>query len=148
MNQQDKTIEEHYFVPSHPASWSKNDWCSVCGVYENEHGQRSNQANKTITDAVAVIGFQIHDIYLNCKKSPRGVPFLNKKEGLEFARLQKSIDKTARKEVLKVIKDKHRDIEKTCEEHPDGQRNCSECYKCKYQRLALSELLQSLKEIK
>ena len=54
--------------------------------------------NKTITDAVAVIGFQIHDIYLNCKKSPRGVPFLNKKEGLEFARLLKSIDKQARGE--------------------------------------------------
>ena len=44
------------------------------------------------------IGLEIHDIYLNCKKSPRGTPFLSKKEGIKFRELLYQIHTQAKEE--------------------------------------------------
>ena len=50
------------------------------------------------------IGLEIHDIYLNCKKSPRGTPFLSKKEGIKFRELLYQIHTQAKVEERERVK--------------------------------------------
>jgi len=55
-----------------------------------------------IENVINDIGLKIHEIFLKCKKSPHGVPFLSKEEALKFRELLTSLVQQSNEE------DKHK----------------------------------------
>ena len=83
--------------------------------------------------------------------------YVKKREGLLKAllaqkhttKMVKSFHRQSFQGLLKLIQEKfqkeHEKVGKTCEIHPKGQRNCEECFHCKFTRRIISNVLKQLK---